>query len=233
MTTQKLKDVVAEKIALKIIDGTYPQGAVLPTETELLNEHGVSRTCLREALQVLSGKGLISSKPKRGTIVRPDVDWNFLDAAMLEWRQKVIPADMILAELTAIRAMVEPEAAALSALNASDEQIEEMGRALDDMRVAEGRRTPQTMEADVRFHRLMLAASGNLLLSGLGACVEGALRASIAVTSRPEVEDPIALAQHANVFDAIRDRDPEKARHEAKVLLQMTRELLRKAKAVA
>lgn len=232
MATRKLKDTVAEKIALKILDGTYPQGAVLPTEAELLHEHGVSRTCLREALQVLSGKGLISSRPKRGTTVRPSVDWNFLDATMLSWRQRVVPSAQFLAELTAIRAMIEPEAAALSAMNASADELEDMRDALEEMRVADGRRTPETMEADVRFHRLMLAASGNPLISGLGACIEEALRASIAVTSSPKVEDPIALAQHNLVFDAIVARDPDRARTETRALIGMTRELLQKAKAV-
>ncbi len=232
MATNKLKDIVAEKVALKILDGTYRQGAILPTEADLLNEHGVSRTCLREALQVLAGKGLISSRPKRGTIVRPSVDWNFLDADMLFWRQKTIPSHQFLAELTAIRTLVEPEAAALSAENASEAELSEMREALDAMRLADGKRTPDTMEADVRFHRLMLAASGNALLSGLGACIEEALRASIAVTSSPKVEDPIALAQHALVYDAIVARDPEKARAETRTLLGMTATLLKKAKAV-
>ena len=74
---------------------------------------------------------------------------------------------------------------------------------LEGVGAADGERNPETLNADVRFHRLMLAASRNALLSGLGACIENALRASISITSDPRVSDPIALDQHRLVLDAI------------------------------
>lgn len=227
-----LKSTVAETIALRILDGTYPPGGTLPTEADLLGSLGVSRTCLREALQILVGKGLIASRPKHGTSVRPAVDWNYLDDQMLAWRQKVVPQGQLLAELVSIREMVEPEAAALAAQNASAEEIAAMREALNAMGLADGNRTPATQAADVRFHRLMLAASGNALLSGLGACIENALRASIRITSDPAVSDPIALGQHAEVLDAVAARAPERAREEMRKLMAMTRALLTRVKAL-
>jgi DNA-binding FadR family transcriptional regulator len=227
-----LKSAVAEIIALRILDGSYPPGSTLPTEADLLADLGVSRTCLREALQTLVGKGLISSRPKHGTSVRPEVDWNFLDGQMLAWRAKVVPQHQILAELVGIRDLVEPEAAALAARHADDEAIAAMREALDAMGAADGERNPETQDADVRFHRLMLAASRNALLSGLGACIENALRASISITSDPRVSDPIALDQHRLVLDAIVARDPEAARREMAKLMSMTRNILKTARAL-
>jgi DNA-binding FadR family transcriptional regulator len=85
------------------------------------------------------------------------------------------------------------------------------------------------MEADVRFHRLLLAASGNSLLSGLGACIEEALRASISITSHPAVNHVFALDKHLAVFEAVCDGDPKAARKNMIALLDMTEEVLEKA----
>ena len=227
-----LKTAVAETLALRIMDGTHPPGTTLPTEAELLTTLGVSRTCLREALQILVGKGLITSRPKHGTSVRPEVDWNYLDGQMLAWRQKIVPQAQILSELVAIREMVEPEAAALAAIHATEVEVDQMRAALATMGIAEGRRTDETLSADVRFHRLILAASGNAMLSGLGACIESALRASITITSDPKVGDPIALDQHADVLKAIEARDPEAARAEMRALMGITHRLLQDAEAL-
>lgn len=227
-----LKSAVAETIALRILDGTYPPGTTLPTEVDLLADLGVSRTCLREALQTLVGKGLITSRPKHGTSVRPAVDWNYLDDQMLHWRRKVVPQHQILDELLSIRDLVEPEAAALSAEHASPQDLADLREALETMSSAAGGRTQATLDADVRFHRLLLAASGNALMSGLGACIENALRASIVVTSDPRITDPIALDQHRLVLEAVEARDPQQARAQMRKLIDMTRVLLQRARAL-
>ena len=98
-----------------------------------------------------------------------------------------------------------------------------------DMARGDGARTEETMEADVSFHRLLLAASGNALLSGLGACIEEALRASISVTSHPDVGSRFALDKHLAVFEAVCDGNPGAARNNMIALLDMTEEVLEKA----
>ena len=100
------------------------------------------------------------------------------------------------------------------------------------MGIADGARTPETLDADVRFHRLILASSGNALISGLGACIENALRASIVITSDPRVTDPIAIAQHAHVLEAIERRDAEGARAAMAELIGLTRAMLVRAGAL-
>lgn len=232
MRRTNLRDVVAEKLALRILKGTYPEGKILPPEASLLAEFDVSRTCLREALQVISSKGLINSRPKRGTLVRPSLDWNFLDADMLGWRQQVIARSPFLKELAEVRAIVEPEAAALAAKNATPAEIEAMRNACSEMKEGKGIRTEAAIEADVRLHRLILSASANALLSGLGACIEEALRASIAITSQPECESPMALVEHEAVVTAIAARDVEGARAAMRRIITTTEETLDRVKAI-
>lgn len=226
----RAKAVVAEALALRILGGEYAPANPLPHEAALLAEFRVSRTCLREALQVLSAKGLVRSRPKLGTFVREPLHWNFLDADLLHWRQKVVSKPVFLRELFAVRRMVEPETAALAAENATPQMLAKLQGALLDMARGNGAITDQTTEADVAFHRLLLAASGNALLSGLGACIEEALRSSISVSSHPDVESPFALDKHVAVFEAVRDGDAPAARRRMTALLDMTGESLEKAK---
>ena len=228
--TSRGKALVAEALALRILDGAYPPASPLPNEASLLAEFGVSRTCLREALQRLSAKGLVRSRPKLGTFVRESHDWNFLDADLLRLRQRVVSRPLFLRELFAVRRMVEPETAALAARNATPDLLGKMQNAVLEMARGNGARTSETIEADVSFHRLLLAASGNALLSGLGACIEEALRASISITSLPDVGSPFALDKHLAVFEAVSDGDADEARGTMNALLDMTEGVLERAR---
>ncbi len=217
-----LRDTVVEALAVRIITGTYVPGTALPHETSLLEEFAVSRTCLREALQLLSGKGLIISRPRIGTVVRDRIDWNFLDADMLRWRRQVIPPQTYLNELFAMRRLVEPEAAALAAERATSEQKAQIRSAFEAMGARSDHYSNEAIEGDVTFHRLILTASGNALFSGVGACIEESLRASIKLTSQPTIEAPDSRVLHGEVIDAIERRDSEGARSKSHKLLDIT-----------
>lgn len=223
------KALVAEALATRVLSGVYAPGRPLPNEAALLSEFGVSRTCLREALQMLSAKGLVRSRPKLGTFVRESPDWNFLDVDILRLRQRVLPKPVFLRELFAVRRMVEPETAALAAVHATPALLAKMQIAVLSMGSGNGSHTEELIEADVAFHRLLLAASGNALLSGLGACIEEALRASIDVTSHPSVGSRFALDKHLAVFEAVCDGNADAARRNMHALLDMTEEVLERA----
>lgn len=81
---------VAQALAERILRGDYKPGKPIPAEGLLLSEFGVSRTCMREALQVLGAKGLVFSRPRLGTVVTTSIHWNFLDADVLRWRQSIV-----------------------------------------------------------------------------------------------------------------------------------------------
>lgn len=80
---------IAGDLAQKILSGTLKAGDVLPSEVELCSHFGVSRTAVREALKLLSSKGLLESRPKLGTHVRDRTYWNLLDVQLLEWMQGI------------------------------------------------------------------------------------------------------------------------------------------------
>jgi len=223
------KMVVAEALARRILNGDYRPGSLLPPETELLAEFGVSRTCMREALQVLGAKGLVASRPRIGTSVTEPLYWNYLDADVLRWRQKLVSRDVLIPQLFAMRWLIEPEAASLAATNIDQASLAALQGSVLDMARGNGERTAATIEADVAFHRILLAASGNMLMSGFGAVVEEALRTSIWITSDPETSAPFALDMHIGVFEAVRDHNAAVAFRRMMSLLDVTADALGRA----
>src|SRR5580698_4233534 len=83
---RNLREQLVEQLGGDIVRGRLQPGQVLPNEESLLTRYDVSRTVLREALNVLSGKGLLDARPRRGTIVRPRAEWSQLDPEILGWR---------------------------------------------------------------------------------------------------------------------------------------------------
>ena len=77
---------VTAELGRRIVSGTFGPGDTLPTEANLCDLFGVSRTTVREAVKRLHGKGLIAVSPRSGTKVLPTLHWNQFDAELLGWR---------------------------------------------------------------------------------------------------------------------------------------------------
>src|SRR5690606_2011829 len=72
-----------ESLGRAIVGGAFEDG--FPTEAELARAHGLSRSVTREAVKMLAAKGLLSARPKIGTVVQPSERWNLLDPDVLRW----------------------------------------------------------------------------------------------------------------------------------------------------
>src|SRR6266704_3653515 len=126
---RSLHDRVVHAIGRKILGGQLRPGAFLPAEPEL----GASRTVVREAIKVLTAKGLVESRPKIGTWVRPREAWHLLDADVLAWQQEGTSRPSLLRALTEVRRIVEPAAAELAATRADSRDLAALGQALEEM----------------------------------------------------------------------------------------------------
>src|SRR5690349_8565847 len=109
-----LHGAVVHEIGVRIVDGQLKPGETLP-DNGFVGEAEVSRTVVREAIKVLAAKGLVESRPKVGTRVRPRRDWNLLDPDVLAWRYEAGPDEGFLEEISEVRGVIEPAAAALAA----------------------------------------------------------------------------------------------------------------------
>ena len=192
-----------------IVTGRY-DGARFPTEAELATGHMVSRSVTREAVKMLTAKGLLTARPRRGTTVQPASCWNLFDPDVLRWLLERKFSLELLRQFSELRIAIEPAAAALAA---------RAGDAAAIARVADGyRRMEQAdaagedpLEADIAFHVAVLEASGNPFYLQFRDVVATALRTSIRFTNDLEGRTA-SLPAHRGVLRAIEARKPERAR---------------------
>ena len=206
---ERLSEMVAGTIGRRIVSGKYKPGDTLPTEPKIQEEFGVSRTAVREAVRLLSAKGLTASRPKIGTRVRPTVDWNMLDSDILRWQLDQNPSEEFIHALFEMREIIEPAASSLAAERATEAELTTMGRAMDGIQ-NEARGSPEQIKADVEFHLAILEASRNPMLRSVGAMIQSALSITFSLGWRTVMAKD-AVLQHRAVYDAIRARDGETA----------------------
>ena len=209
---RNLHSDVLWEMGFAIVSGQYPQGSILPADSELLERFGVSRTVLREALKTLAAKGLIEARARIGTRVLPRGRWNLFDADVLAWHFETGPDLDFLASLAEIRIGVELEAAALAAQRRS--AAEAAALVACARRLGEARTAEQFARTDLEFHRAVADASRNPFMVSISALVELALTAMFTISSPMEDEAAMAatVLAHGRIADAIAQGDAEAAR---------------------
>ena len=216
-----------DAIGRAIVVGDY-DGATFPTEAELAKQHGVSRSVTREAVKMLTAKGLLSARPRQGTIVQPTTSWNLFDTDVLRWLLERQFSIDLLRQFNELRVAIEPEAAALAARVATADDIERVNAGLKRMERAE-RGDDDALESDIAFHVAVLRASRNPFYAQFRDVVSTALRTSIRFTNR--VKGRTAnVADHAAVRDANVGGNPDKARKAMRALISDVLELIDTAK---
>jgi DNA-binding FadR family transcriptional regulator len=169
-----LHGAIAHKLGTDILAGVFAPGDVLPGEVVFAEELEVSRSAYREAIQVLTAKGLVASRPKAGTRVLPRERWNLLDPEVLGWAFAAEPDLEFVRSLFELRAIVEPAAARLAAVRRDKADLKLMKEALATMR-SETLTTDAGRAADREFHTAILQATGNSALLALSASIGAAV----------------------------------------------------------
>ncbi|MBA3518737.1 MAG: FadR family transcriptional regulator [Rhizobiales bacterium] len=224
-----VRDRATLVLATRIIAGAYPPETLLPTESRLVAELGVSRTALREAVRTLAAKGFLEAKQRVGTRVRPTHEWHRLDPDVLGWMSEVgLDLDFVTG-LIEFRLVVEPAAAALAAERASANELALIETAYLGM----VRHLPNDIEAcvqaDVAFHTAILKASRNPVFANLGNIISAALHSAFRLTTSASRSYARTLDAHGEVLEAIRMRDPETARSQMQFLIGIAAEDVRSA----
>lgn len=204
-------DSLVAELGRAIVDGEHVPGSRMLT-VELAQARGVSRSAAREAVRVLESYGLVWVRRKSGVEVRPRADWNVYAPEVIAWRLAGPGRDEQLRELSQLRSVIEPLAARLAAGSATPEQKVE----LVSLVVAMGQEDHEAdreryLSADIRFHRLLLEASGNGMLAALGGTVEAVLRGRTAHALMPHVANESAVQWHRDVAFAVASGDGEAA----------------------
>jgi DNA-binding FadR family transcriptional regulator len=201
----RLHGTIARDLGMKIVSGEIKPGDILDGEIAASGLLNVSRTAYREAVRILSAKGLVSSRPKIGTRVSPREQWH-----VLGWIFRSEPDESLLDGLFELRRIVEPEAAALAAVRRSEAQVERMTVALEAM-ATHSLATEAGRAADREFHSALLEASNNAFLISMIPGVGAAVAWTTVFKQRqvPLRRDPIP--DHRKVLDAVAAKDPAAA----------------------
>jgi GntR family transcriptional repressor for pyruvate dehydrogenase complex len=209
-----------------ISEGTLAPNHRLPSERELAEMFGVSRSSLRQALKVLEIMGVISQRVGDGT---------YLNAAapsiLAEPMEFLILLDgLSFHELMEARLIVEPELAARAASRATLEDVAELRQTLDDMEASRPDHERFT-ECDLLFHKTIFRIAGNRVCSLMFTVVHQSLERLIQLTSQL-VEPEHTLQLHRRIYTAIRRKDPDEARRRMTEHLEDARELFKRAAAM-
>ncbi|SRR5579871_3333580 len=221
---QNLTYGIAHDLGVAIVTGVYSENNPFPVEAELCKQFGASRTVLREAVKMLTAKGLLGARPRRGTWVQPEDRWNLLDPDVLGWllERKFSPA--LLIEFSEIRLAVEPGAASLAARAGAADKAP-VQRAIERMQAAE-RGEDDPLDSDIAFHVAVLRASKNRFYAQLTGLIATALRFSIRTTNRYKGVRLASVADHKKVADAILAGKPAQAEDAMRRLIEEALDLI-------
>jgi GntR family transcriptional repressor for pyruvate dehydrogenase complex len=215
-----MPDRVTQALLELIRNGAYPPKSRLPSEAEMAQQFGVSRTVIREAVSRLKSEGLVESHQGRGVFVRElGLDAPFrIDPAVVDSIQQVL-------QVAELRRGMEAEIAALAAERGSPDQIREIAarlQAIDDNVEAGG----DGVAADIEFHRSIARATGNphflALWDFLGQFLKGTIRLTRAWEAQKEETRQQVMQEHRLMYDAIARKDAEAARAAARRHMEMS-----------
>src|SRR5690348_4868245 len=218
----RLHGTIARKLGIAIVAGEYKPGDLLDSEISSSEQFAVSRTAYREAVRILAAKGLLDARPKVGTRINARAKWNLLDPDVLDWTFDSEPDVELLNSLFELRNVVESAAAGLAAQRRSAAHLKAMRVALNGM-AKYTLATPAGRQADLDFHSTLLDATSNPYIISLTSGVSAAISTTTIFKQRkrPLRRDP--LPDHLRVFEAIADKDSQKAQLAMSELIELAR----------
>jgi DNA-binding FadR family transcriptional regulator len=209
MIGRNLTYAMLDALGKEIVTGGYDERP-FPTEADLAKQHDVSRSVTREAVKMLTAKGLLTARPRKGTTLQPQSSWNLFDPDVLRWLLERKFSLELLRRFSELRIAIEPAAAALAAQAADAEGVASIAAGYERM-VAADAGDDDALEADIAFHIAVLHASANPFYQQFRDVVTTALRTSIRFTNRFKGRTA-SLPQHQAVLSAIEARDPDSAK---------------------
>ncbi|MYM21697.1 FCD domain-containing protein [Duganella sp. FT135W] len=223
---RNLAQGVVESFTTSIQAGTLKPGEKLPTESVIMEMHGVSRTVVREAISHLQAAGLVQTRHGIGTFVLEPQPANIFSSDTIRTIGDVL-------SILELRISLETEAAWLAATRRTEEQVQLMDAALK--RIVASQHRQGAVESDKAFHLLIAQATGNRyfvdILSDLGNTIIPRARLDSAQLAH---DDPVAYQErvnreHDDIYHAILRKDAEAARAAMRTHLSNSRERLRRA----
>ncbi|MFT4191974.1 MAG: FadR/GntR family transcriptional regulator [Comamonas sp.] len=228
---RSLTEEVVAALTQRIEAGEFQAGTKLPSETEIMQQEGVSRTVVREAISRLQAARIVETRHGIGTFV--------LDPPAASALQLGAGNILTLLDVMAVlefRISIESEAAGLAAARRTEQHLAGMRKALQAFEdIVEHGAGNASVEADIAFHLQIANATGNRyffdILSQLGTTIIPRTRINSAALAAADQQAYLQRVNHEHQFilNAIERKDPEAARAAMRTHLTNSRERLRHA----
>jgi GntR family transcriptional regulator, transcriptional repressor for pyruvate dehydrogenase complex len=213
--TPRLSDTVAQQMLEAIVAGDFREGDNLPSERELSDQFGVSRTVIREAVRTLATRGVVEAQSGRGVrVIAPDPD------RVTEAMSLLLRADGALDfnKVHEVRTMLETHFAGVAAERSTEDNHHELEELLDAWEDATGD-VDVSSQLDVNFHRAIAKSGRNELFLVLLDSIAGALLENRRATLALEHLHAKVYTEHRDIVAAIKARNPDKARQAMEIHL--------------
>ncbi|MDO5672119.1 MAG: FadR/GntR family transcriptional regulator [Actinomycetaceae bacterium] len=223
MSTDLVKQATTT-ILEAIIEQTFSPAKPLPPEAELAAFLNVSRPTMREAVKVLSSRGVLKVLHGKGTFVEPRENWTDLETLIWVESHTSTPRELGM-RLVQVRRMIEVGACGLAATNRNSADIKAMAEHLADFDVADAADDIDgAVQADLNFHFDIFRASGNPFFPAIMQPLQDALRSSrYATTAIPEVRER-AQGHHRQILKAIEKKDENAAKKAMRAHMTQTQD---------
>ena len=218
--TSRLYEQIVQQIEGSIVDGSLKSGDQLPAERELAQRFGVSRTAVREAVKALREKGLVEAYSGRGTFITdgtPQAVRQSLDLMVKIGQSEASP------HLAEVRAILEPEIAALAAQRIQEPELATMREAVATMDRA-GQNPDAYIEADLDFHLALAEGAANSLILSLLDSIIGLLREQRLGIFQVDGGPERGQIHHKRILDAVEQHNAEESRKAMRAHLEQVRE---------
>jgi len=207
---QTLSQEIQQKIEEAITNKTFKPGEKLPTEKEMCEMFAVSRTALREALQMLSARGLIHVRKGSGIYIE-DYHPDHVIKPMRLYLELNLNKDY-LGHIINVRKMIEPPIARLAALNRTENDIIKFEKNLDELRKCADDDFKKEGLLDRDFHLLIANSSGNPMIPLMVEPIFQIMpRVKMLIYAEVDTAKKAALVYHSKIFEKIKNQDEQGA----------------------
>lgn len=206
--TTKVYEQVIEQIKSKIKSGEIKKGDKLPSEREMSELIGVSRTSVREAIRALEVVGLVESKQGAGNYIKTNFDNSLFEPLSVMFMLQ----ESSVKEMYDLRETLELECAKLSAQNIEDNELALLTAIVDRMYLAVSEE--ESLELDIKFHYLVAKASRNVLLINMLDVISQLMdefiqKSRMQILHEGNTKESL-LEIHENLLRALKCRDESK-----------------------
>ena len=221
LKSKLLAEQVEDQIYHYILDTPFAPGAKLPNEFELGERFGVGRSTVREAVKLLSSKGIVEVRRGSGTYVVTTTKGLSDPLGLRSVRDK----NALALDLVNVRLLLEPGIAEMAARNATEEDIQRLRRLCErvEQKIHDGDRY---IEDDIAFHTCIAESSKNLVVGQLVPIIDTAVMMFVNVTHKKLIDETIMT--HRMIVEAIANHDPIGARSAMVMHLNFNRTYIKK-----